>query len=183
MHIFLKLKSDWLGQTDRQTLTIFSAPILTDITLSFRKGNKCYFNEVLTRSLLTWAWQENDQGQQWLFVTELLWNILKHLPSSRLAAQNLIWKYILSGTIQFVMSSLTVTRINKHLNNWWESARKFARLLSMRVSKWFPSFSGWNSSYTKRQSMIHTWFHSIYSHIVIMICSKIKRTYYFSCTN
>jgi hypothetical protein len=33
-------KSDWLGQTVRQTLSIFSSTILTDITLSFRKGNK-----------------------------------------------------------------------------------------------------------------------------------------------
>jgi hypothetical protein len=28
-------KSDWLGQTNKQTLTIFNEPI----TLSFRKGN------------------------------------------------------------------------------------------------------------------------------------------------
>jgi hypothetical protein len=40
MHIFLKLKFDWLGQTDTQTLAIFSAPILPDITLSFTKGNR-----------------------------------------------------------------------------------------------------------------------------------------------
>ena len=39
MRNFLTLNSDWLGQTDIQTLTIFSAPILTDITLSYTKGN------------------------------------------------------------------------------------------------------------------------------------------------
>jgi hypothetical protein len=39
MHIFLKLKSDWLGQTN---FNDFFLPILTDITLSFRKGNYSY---------------------------------------------------------------------------------------------------------------------------------------------
>jgi 1,4-dihydroxy-2-naphthoate octaprenyltransferase len=39
MHIFLKRKTDWFRQADRQTLTTFFAPILTGITLSFRKGD------------------------------------------------------------------------------------------------------------------------------------------------
>jgi hypothetical protein len=37
MHIFLKLKSDWLGQTN---FNDFFLPILTDIILSFRKWNQ-----------------------------------------------------------------------------------------------------------------------------------------------
>jgi len=53
------MKSDWLGQTNKQTLTIFNEPI----TLSFRKGNKQLLESLSLKkrntNAFTFSWRVN----------------------------------------------------------------------------------------------------------------------------
>jgi hypothetical protein len=126
MHIFLKLKSDWFGQTERQTLTIFSAPILIDITLSFRKGN---FNMNSTSETSNQECNENCKESDLKIIAGSVNNI------RRISLVMYIGDKMLSVYIIWIQQNLVLIYSLNHLI----TKQRYSKTLSPKQKKWLLS--------------------------------------------